>query len=367
MPVSEDPIVSALGCTVRIDVSDLSSADVAEIRRVWGDAAPLAGDPAPAAELVVQAYDELSTARMLSLLSQQVTFAAIQARKGELWMLHAAGLADPQGRVVALIGPSGTGKTTAAKTLATRYGYVSDETSGISIDGDVLPYRKPLSVIEDGQKIKVQRSPSELGLRPLPDRPLRLAAIVLLDRRTDGPDQAVLEDCDLAEALPDLVAQTSYISSVDSALQTIAAHAEAVGGVRRVVYREASSLADAIEPLFRDPQPVRAPAPATPVGPAPESPGIHRGPYLDVLTFEQQNRLALLQQSDATNTMFRMVGGIGPELWRAAAQPSSVDQLAAAAVAAYGAPDGTDALAVTREAIDELIAQEVLVEIPERS
>ena len=51
---------------------------------------------------------------------------------GERINLHAGGVADERRRVLALVGPSGTGKTTATLALARRLGYVSDET--VSID-----------------------------------------------------------------------------------------------------------------------------------------------------------------------------------------------------------------------------------------
>ena len=54
---------------------------------------------------------------MLSGLSQQVTLAAIEAARGRAWMLHAAGIATPDGQVVVLVGPSGRGKTTASRAL----------------------------------------------------------------------------------------------------------------------------------------------------------------------------------------------------------------------------------------------------------
>ena len=123
-----------------------------------------------------------SRAHMLSGLSQQVTLAAIEAARGRAWMLHAAGIATPDGAVVVLVGPSGRGKTTASRALGTVYGYVSDETVAIDDDGRVWPYRKPLSVIEDSGARRRQLAPSALGLQPLPDAELRVAAVVLLDR-----------------------------------------------------------------------------------------------------------------------------------------------------------------------------------------
>ena len=71
-------------------------------------------------------------------------------------------------------------------------------------------------------------------------------------RRADGPDIAVVEECDLGDALPELIAQTSYVADLTDPLRTIASHVEATGGIRRVIYREARTLRDALAPLFSE-------------------------------------------------------------------------------------------------------------------
>ena len=73
--------------------------------------------------------------------------------------------------MLALVGPSGTGKTTATRLLATRLGYVSDETVSIDPDGTVAPHPKPLSVVARptaGRGDKQQLSPDDLGLAARP-------------------------------------------------------------------------------------------------------------------------------------------------------------------------------------------------------
>lgn len=361
----ETPLVSALGCAIRIDTTGLSEADAAEVGRVWADAIPSLGDPLPVSHLTVPVAMDKPLAHSLTQLSQDVTLAALQARRGELWMLHAAGLADDEGRVVVLVGPSGQGKTTAARTLAASYGYVSDETVGVAADGRVLPYRKPLSVIEGSSRwVKSQRPPTELNLRPLPQAPLRLAALVLLDRRADGPDIAVVEECDLGDALPELIAQTSYVADLTDPLRTIASHVEATGGIRRVIYREARTLRDALAPLFSEPVAER-PVPARMLAQESEPTAtsdprrVHRGAYLDALELDQPDRLALLQPDVPEGATLRLVAGIGPALWRAA-DGASMDDLVSAAVAAYGAPAGVDVSAAVAVAVQELCAQSVL-------
>ena len=90
------------------------------------------------------------------LLAARRLASAIDQRAGEVIMLHAAGLALPDGRVVAFVAPSGTGKTTLSRTLGKAFGYVSDETVVINFDGTVTPYPKPLSVIRSGHHLKRQ-------------------------------------------------------------------------------------------------------------------------------------------------------------------------------------------------------------------
>ncbi len=359
----EATLVSALGCAVRIDTTALSDADAAEVGRVWSDAAPRVDEVLLDTHLTIPVQANVSLAHSLSSLSQTVTFAALKARRGQLWMLHAAGLADDGGRVVALVGPSGQGKTTASRTLAASYGYVSDETVGIAPDGTVFPYRKPLSVIEGSSHgVKAQRPPSELGLRPLPEAPLRLAALVLLDRRADGPDVAVVEECDLGDALPELIAQTSYVADLTDPLRTIASHVGATGGVRRVVYREAHTLRDALAPLFSDPDTMR-PVPMSDLArkaePTSDPVGVYRGTYLDALVLDHPDRVVLLQPDVPEGATLRLVSGIGPALWRSA-DGASMEHLVSAAVDAYGEPAGVDVGTAVAAAVQELCAQSVL-------
>ncbi len=373
------PVVSALGCAVRIEAGERSPDEIAAIARAWGDAEITGRDPAPAAHRTVPMPDA-GLAPGLAALSQAVTLAAIEARRGELWMLHAGGVSDGDGNVVAIVGPSGRGKTTATRALARHYGYVTDETVGIAPDGTVLPYRKPLSILGDPAGEKAQRSATELGLGSLPPGPLRLSAIVILDRDPGGPDQAVLERCGLAEALPELVEQTSFLADMPGPLRQVAGHVAAVGGVHRVTYREAETLAAVLAPLFRprakpepdgtaastqpQPQPQTQPEPDDPQAAVQLAPRYWRGPYLDVIelaasTDAEAERLALLQPDASGGATLRIVDGIGPVLWRAA-DGRPVEELVDAAVSAHGAPPEGDADAAVAAALDALADEGVL-------
>lgn len=184
----------------------------------------------------------------LAWLSSEVTLQAIGARAGELWMLHAGGVADSAtGATIALVGPSGAGKTTATRVLAQEFGYVSDETVGIDDAGTVLPYPKPLSVVQPGEAHKRQVSPAEIGLLEAPAT-CTLAGLVLVNR-VDGATLDV-RAVPLGEALVRLAEQTSYVARMDSPLRTMANHLERVGGAVEITYAEADELVPVVHRLL---------------------------------------------------------------------------------------------------------------------
>lgn len=388
--------IAAIGAIVQVDGGALTAAQRNLVTAAWRDAV---ADDMGRVDAVVTPLLGVDDAAMLADLSQRVTLAAIDARRGEVWMLHAAGLALDDGRVVALVGPSGRGKTTAAMTLGRAFGYVSDETVAIDLAGRVWPYRKPLSVIDDPAAPKHQRTPTDAGMRALPDAPLQLAAVVLLDRRSDAPEEPVIEEVDLGDALADLVEQTSYLPSLETPLQLLAGHLARVGGVQRVIYREASSLVDVLPALARGPAVAPAGVPAgalagvpagalagTPAGMpagalvgthvgapagtaslgavppdedapslAPDVPGYFRTPTEDAVALVDPDRIAILQVDAEGAGTVRVLAGVAPALWRAA-RGASVDQLVAAAVDAYGTPGSArDAAVLVGAALAQLV------------
>jgi hypothetical protein len=344
-------LVDALGTTVELDLTGASEALDAEVRLAWRDAetADAVAGP-PEHTIVVADRTRASNEQVLAELSQRVTLAAIEARKGELWMLHATGLALPDGRVIAFVGPSGRGKTTAARALGTRYGYVTDETVGIDLStGRVLPYRKPLSIIEKPGH-KTQRAPSSLGLAPPPPRDLHLAAVVVLDRRDDAPLEPVVDELDLGDVLDELVSQTSHLTALPNPLQSIAAFLSKLGGVRRVTYREAESIIELVEPLAITGEAM--PWHPVEVG-ASTMAGYTRTGVIDAIELDDPDRLIVLQLDHAGVGTVRLLGGIAPALWSAADGASRAD-LVAAAVARHGRPDGVDVEAAVDAAVAEL-------------
>ena len=351
-------VIAALGVRVGLVCDGLDADARTAVDEAWTDAATTG-----AADIEVVADAGGSIRSLLSSLSQRVTLAAIEAQRGRLWMLHAAGIALPDGRVVALVGPSGRGKTTASRVLGEAYGYVSDETVAVDSSGRVHPYRKPLSIIEPGESEKAQRSPSVLGLGRLPDGELQLAGIVVLDRR-EGVSGAVVSDVDLGDALEELVAQSSYLTNLPAPLRTIAAHVASVGGVRRVSYTDAAALVSVLPELaVESPSRPRVSKPVSlggsaVVGSSPDR-VFRRVAPLDELPLADPDRLALFHVDAAHAGTVRVLAGIAPALWRAA-DGVGLEALVDAAISAYGAPGDKDATVAVEAAVDELVAADVL-------
>lgn len=228
---------------------------VRAVEDAWRDA--LSSSDAPATPSLTVAVGPSGAAdvagatihEVLHYLSPAVTTRMIEQRAGELVMLHAAALANPAtGASAVLVAPSGTGKTTAASTLGRSLAYVTDETAAITPSGVVLPYRKPLSVIETGS-LKAQRAPSDLGMLTT-DLECHLGAILLLDRQVDhvgSPHSTTLE---MVDALAALTPENSYLARLDRPLHRLAELIQIAGGVHRVTYRESADLAPLVADLL---------------------------------------------------------------------------------------------------------------------
>jgi hypothetical protein len=224
------------------------------------EAAGLSGKPVVVCVVIDSRADVVSAALLrgdcagstveeaLHLLSQHVTMAAIGARAGDMWMLHAACLVAPSGAAVALVGPSGTGKTTASRMLARSLGYATDETTAVSRDGAISPYPKPLSVIVPTSPWKQQVAPAALDLLPAVV-PVRLGAVVLL-RRSEEYAEPVVRPVRTLEALVRLAEQSSYLARMDGPLGFMADVVDGVGGAVEVSYAEASTLLPVISDLL---------------------------------------------------------------------------------------------------------------------
>ncbi|MDF2509901.1 MAG: hypothetical protein K0Q52_3760, partial [Microbacterium sp.] len=324
----------------------------------WADAR-YAGDRPADAVAVVPAHTEDAAA--LSALSTEVTIKALAHRRNDpVWMLHAAGLATDDGRVVVLSAASGTGKTTAARHLSKRYAYVSDETIGIDDTGRVVPYRKPLSIIEQAAVPKTQVALSSIGgAHALPDE-LRVAKIVVLDRSPAGPEAPEIETLDIADALALLGPQTSYLSDGPAPLQRIAALLAATGGAVRLRYREVTSIDGIIDELL-DVEPAPVPpiiARTAPVVGASAVDAFRRADTVDELLLDA--RIAVLRRTP-TGGQVHVLDGIGPTIWAVAAGGSTLAEIVDAVVSAHGEPaDGAPA-SIVQAAVQALVDDGLLL------
>ncbi len=279
------------------------------------------------------------------VVSRAVTFASIARRSGECLMLHAAGLAAPDGATVALVAPSGTGKTTAARVLGRHLGYVSDETVAIEGEGlTVRAYPKPLSVVVDPSSplVKHERSPDDLGLLRAPDD-LHLVATVVLERDPTVVDP-VLEPIGLVEAATFALPQTSALALLDRPLDRLAGVLAAGHGPWRLRYAEVADAATLVTDLAAgrapggvpeavtwewvdgrdraDPGPSRVTEPST-------SAEVVRAAFDDALV---SDGTALVLRDRVPTTL----PGLAATLWLGCAQPARVPDLVASATEVLG-------------------------------
>jgi energy-coupling factor transporter ATP-binding protein EcfA2 len=380
--------VRALTSTVRIELDDTISVDEREwIRAQWSDLivddseAPTrtlrgsTGDDAAGSDDPDVKLIRTRTAEHLAdWITSDVTQVAIRRLSGEALMLHAAAVSLDDGRVIGFIGPSGRGKTTAAKALGSAYGYITDETLAVRADGSVVPYEKPLSLVE-ARSNKHPQAGSALGLRPAPNGELRLAALVLLDRRP-GIDRPYVESVPLVEGLPELVQQTSYLSRLAHPLRSLAEAVVSTGGLRRVVYSEAEALPGLVEVIldtvddeqprltdvasssrrdcdcFTDLLPTGAVTMQGAFEDAP--PGTYRRvDHTDALLIDDS--LLVMSSHEVT-----MLEGVGPVVWLAANDSTEDDLRAAALRQLPEPPEGVDTVQVVGDVLQQLVDARLL-------
>lgn len=366
--------VTAFGVTVRVtETAPFPKSYWDRFDEAWaellvplpdGDAPTVSMTPPPSGIADPDVWNPSST---LTLTTARITRAALEVVAGTDFLFHAGAIAHPDGRVLGFVGPSGRGKSTAVMTLARKFGYVTDETLRFDYAGKVTPYRKPVSILDRQGEPKYEMPPGELDLLPLPDAPLQLAGIVLLNRLTpEHPefevfpeDRVEIAPVDLAEAISDLVPQTSSLHRMSHPLRPLLELIAATGGLRSLRYREARYLESHITELLN----FRAPAvelwdPVLSVGPDISEDGNSVSPVYERAEFHDalgvDGSLILLRGEQVF-----VLAGLGPVVWEAASG-ASFEQLVAVVTAAHGVPEGIDVRVAIAEVAEDLHANGIL-------
>lgn len=363
--------VTAFGVTVRVtETAPFPKSYWDRFDEAWAELlVSLPDDDAPTVSMTpppsgVADPDVWNPSSTLTLTTARITRAALEVVAGTDFLFHAGAVAQPDGRVLGFVGPSGRGKSTAVMTLARKYGYVTDETLRFDYTGKITPYRKPVSILDRQGEPKYEMTPAELDLLPLPNVPLQLAGIVLLNRLTPSnpeyesfpKDGVEIVPVDLAEAISDLVPQTSSLHRMPRPLRPLLELIASTGGLRSLRYREARNLEFHIEELlnFQAPavelwDPVFSPVPSAP---APAGPLYERADFHDALGAD--GSLILLRGEQVI-----VLAGLGPVVWEAASG-ASLEQLVSSITAAHGTPPGVDVAAAISEVARDLAASGIL-------
>jgi len=233
----------ALDSRVRVLFEDDDAALALAAERAWSRcraSRPFSAEAEPVTARSPGSPDRIPAT--LQGLTQQVTRALITAQTGRLLMFHAGAVSHPvTGRSLVFVARGGTGKTTLARALGARYGYLTDETVGVEPGTwRIHPYEKPLS-LRTGEPHKTEVSPDELGLVSAHDQP-RVARVILLRRPTDHATEPEVEELGLLDAVAALLPETSGLVRLDRPLHVVAELLEHTGPVLRVSYAEAEEL-----------------------------------------------------------------------------------------------------------------------------
>lgn len=369
-PVTPDFVIDAFGARWSLVTDGLGSAERDRLHVLWEACR------APSARATDEGVEPFSvTDPDPYAVSRGITLASIRRRRGSAVMLHAAGLSHGS-RAIALVGPSGTGKSTAARALGQHFGYLTDETFTVEADDRVSPYPKPVSMITDPSQpwAKVEASPAELGLREASE-PAYVHAVVVLER---DPAHATPELVPLSvvDAVLAVIKESSSQPLLERPLDRLARLVSSAGGPYLLRYSEIGQCAGLLRELFEVPDGVEGerwtstpglaaapadfdPACATPAGgfahPAPDALDgrtlVERGPWRDAIHGESDSVVLI------DHTPVRL-GPIGEVIWDAADTPVSVLDLLTAVVENFG--DHPDAEALVTQGVSDMLRSGVL-------
>ena len=302
--------------------------------------------------------------------SRAMTQALISRLTGSGLLLHAAGLASPDGgRGVVLVASSGTGKSTAARTLGRRFGYLSDELMRVDADHRMHGLPKPLSIIvPDFPGGKDESSPDDLGLAEAPAEAPEVAAVVCLSRSTDAAD-VVLEPIGVHEFIAEVLPQSSSIWRGERPLHHLVEAGVLGGGPYRLRYSEIAEAEELIASLLsRD---ARAAKTHEWVGHLPDdgerwkanaSPAelpdalsddvvVSRTPWTDAI--ESEGEISVLAGAE-----FSRIAGIAAPIWLACSQPQTAGELGEMLEHEFG--PHPEAPELMRTALAELVSRRLV-------
>lgn len=232
----------ALGVAVELRLTGaISPYAVEQIERAWNLCADPGGDRGHP-EVV-----ELTTMDDVALLPAAVTRAVVNAQMGSLLMLRGLGLQDPgSGATTVVIGADR--ETTSA--IIERFGkgraYLSDAVVGVSEDGALVPYAKPVAIVDQSGR---RRQEHPLGLGLLAPVEGRVDTVVLLECDETATEAAEGEELGTLDAIAHLTPHTSYMPELHQPLQRMRRLCEAARVVR-VRFGDVAQLEDALQPVL---------------------------------------------------------------------------------------------------------------------
>ncbi|MGP9659993.1 PqqD family protein [Arthrobacter sp. AOP36-C1-22] len=355
----ERVVIRALKST--IVVSGLSKDEAATLETAWELCLLDPGAGLPSSPTLPEHVTEIRRDPALSWtqfhedLTRTITHKAIESCRGEYFMFHAAAVADQDsGNAMVLVGKSGTGKSTATRVLGQAFAYLTDETAALSVEGTMITYPKPLSLLTaNGIPPKEQYSPASLGLTPLTVN-ARLTRLVLLERTDERhADPAYWTELPLLTALERLIPESSSLAYLDRGIASLCDLIDSVGGVRVLHYSEAEHLIPFIKEELETPHVDSSGTAARwqllPVdhdGKAPSESGLYRRALVDDATLVD-GAVALLH-----NEQFTVLDGIGPALWETLERWAHAEELVDKAVQEFGSH--AEAQSMVMEALEKL-------------
>lgn len=363
----------SMGCRWVLDVSDLDEAGAAGTAARWQRCIELAGRATPLVDNDPETIRVTATQQPYDL-SRELTRKGLMRLRGRVTLLHAAALADESGRTLALVAPSGGGKSTATRVLGRHLGYLSDETLVLLADHRIAPHPKPPSLVvdPDDRWRKHEPAPDELGLGPTPGQ-ARLARLLTLDRDAEVT-RPTIEPVGLVDQLLAVLPETSSTWLVPNGLDRLARAVTVGGPPARLRYDEVDTCHDLVREHLAAPgtQPPTwehlPPAEAerqtaeqvTGGGPAG---GVRSGADRAGGDLDGADRLVRAPWSDAVahdgevlvlaGARPLRLGGAGTTIWLAARAERTLDELTDLVVAELG--DHPDSGALVRAAVADLL------------